>query len=337
MATITPTLSAQRWGEEVYAFFDYYRNPVRVGVDAAHPNGQNPCLFVRHGGGGTGGDYKNQTTSAYGDAFYFPAWMIGTHAATNPAARWDMCCFESGQAYHSDFFTGTQTTLFPRSRALYFPDTIRDAQRAIAAITRLHVQLGFNPNRKVLYGESFGAVMAMLTQLVPPIGGPGRRSVWRRGTFEPDTHDSTVRAVLFAQGQIDCRKIAGVDYMNFANFGGWFGTRTDNSAEFDALPDSVRAMASIRAYLEANELDGAVPTFVANVVQGDHNHPFTNPHDSAQHADLTAALSAAGVTYGEQLRNAGEWENTNWPNDPPAPVLARYQAVEAFLSTHSAP
>lgn len=344
MATLTPTFADVRWGESVYALFDYYQNPIRVGVDAAHPQGQNPVRIVRHGGGGTGGNYSDGRTDAYGEGFFFDAWLLGNHPTTNPAARWDILSFDSGQKSHFDFFTGLQT-IFPRSRSLLFPENVLDCQFAIASLKRFGVQCGFNPNKMVGAGSSFGAWLMGHAALFPPIGGPGRRSVLRQGALNTNTHDSTLRGLMFEVGQVDARRTAGVDYLSFENYHGWVGTRYDNSGEWAALSEDVRRALSIRAYFEAGELDGYTGWFVHNVVQGNHVHPFTNPHDSQQHADLVASMQAGGLVegnglpaegaprrYGQLLRNAGTLDNPNWPSDPPAGALALYQQIEAWMA-----
>lgn len=344
MASITPTFANLRWGDAPYALFDYFQNPVRVGVDAAHPQGQNPVKVIRHGGGGTGGNYTDGRTDAYGEGFFHDAWLIGQHAAINPAARWDILSFDSGQKHHFDFFTGTQT-IFPRSRSLLFPENVYDCQFAIASLKRFAVQCGFNPNKMVGAGPSFGAWIMGMAALAPPRGGSGRRSIWRDGLLRTGTHDSTLRGIIFEGGQVDARRTAGVDYLRFDHYSGWIGTRYDNAVEWNAIPEDVRRALSIRAYFEANELDGYTGWFVHSVEQGTHVHPFDNPHDSQQHLDLIASMQSAGLVegnglpaygqprrYGQMLRVAGTFNNPNWPSAPPAPVLALYQQLETWMA-----
>lgn len=335
MATRNPTLSG-RWGESAWAQFDYWRNPVRVGVDAAHPNGQNPCIFYRPGGGGTGGNHQDIRTDAYGDPFFLFHWLGGAHATSNPGSKWDLCSFSSGQQMHVDFFTGLQT-LFPRTRSLFFPDAIRDCQRAIASIKGQAATLGFDPNKVVGWGDSYGATLLGLSQLAPPLGGGNRRSVWRDGTNLSKSYDSTLRGLLYHQGQIDCRKIGGVDYLAYQHCAAWFGTRYNDSGEFNNLPDAVRAMASARAYIEAGETGGYRGWFLAYVSGvGAGTHPLADPHDTVQAADLETALVAKGLTYAKQVRSADSWRNTNWPNNPGAPELALYNAADTFLAARIA-
>lgn len=331
MASRTPTLSG-RWGEAPWAQFDYYRNPVRIGVDSDHPNGQNPCVFYRHGGGGTGGNFQDLRTDAFGDPFFAIHWMTGGVTGSNPTARWDLCSFSSGQQHHIDFFSGLQT-VFPKSIELFFPDAIRDCQRAIASLKGQHRTLGFNPNKVVGWGDSYGATLLGLSQLAPPLGGGNRRLVWRDGTNLSANYDSTLRGLMFHLGQIDCRVVGGTSYLAYNNCAGWFGTRYNNSAEFDALPAEVRAMASARAYIEAGETDGYRRWFLAYVTGlGTGVKPLADPHDVVQLTDMATALTAKGLTFGSQSRAASGWTNANWPNAPSAGVLALYQAFETFLA-----
>lgn len=344
MASRAVTLSG-RWGEAAYAQFDYWRNPTRIGVDADHPNGQNPCLFVRHGGAGVTGDHGTYRTDAFGDPFYAIHWLGGAQAGSNPSPRWDVCSFSSGQEHHIDFYAGTglaSTSPQPRSLSLYFPDAIRDCQRAISAIKGQHVALGFNPRKVVGWGDSYGATVMGLGQLIPPLGGNGRRRIWRDGVNLTSNHDSTLRALVYHIGQPDCRNISGTDQIHYFNCGGWFGTRTDVSTEFDALPDNVKELSSIIAYLEAggNDIEGCRNWLVAWATGiGDGIKPYGRPgvggsdiHDTAQHTNLVNALTAAGITHGSQLRGPDEWRNTNWPGEPPATQLALYQALNTHLA-----
>lgn len=351
--TTTPTFADQRWGPEPYALFDYYRNPVRDNVDTLHPNGQNPLWIIRHGGGGQLGEYVDVRTSRYGDSFYLPMWLCANQPGSNdnaPATHWDVCSIESGQQTHFEFFSGLQS-LFPRSRQIFMPHAIRDLQRAIASLKHMCRFYGFDPNRCIGYGESYGASLMALAAIVPPFGGPGRRTVWQAGDRRPATHDSTLRGVFMSQAQIDVRNSApgNVDYIAYQNFGGWLGTDMTDSAEFDAVSQRIKASLSIRAYFEAGELDSYPGFFVGNVVQGTHDvHPFQNPHCSQQHADMIAAMVGAGLTettsaggdrrivYGQQLRTGGAYQNTLWPDGPDAASLAKMQPVEAWAAAQIA-
>lgn len=356
---ITPDNADFRWGPEPYALLDYYRNPTRVGVDATHPNGQNPCMLLRHGGGGISGDYResrdNLITGLIYDAFYFPAWLsnhaeAGTGTQGNPASGlfWDVISFDSGQMSHFDSDTGAQT-LFTRSRSLFFPDAIFDCQRAIATIKSHAITLGFNPHKLIGYGESHGSTLLSLSQLYPPMGGAGRRSVARAAARRPLTHDSTLRGVVMSQAQVDCRNISGTDYLLYSNMTGWAGTNiADGGAEWNAVASKTKDSWSIRKFFEAGDLDSYPGFFVGNVVQGNHVKPYANPHDSEQHTELIAAMTAAGLTegtgrtsYGQQLRNGGDWDNSaanggNWPNGPSGAVLASMQVVETWMAAQVA-
>lgn len=331
MATRAPTVSG-RWGEAPYAQFDYWRNPTRIGVDPEHQNGQNPCIFHRHGGGGVGGHHQTLRNDNYGDPFFVLHWLSGGVTGSAPATKWDLCSFSSGQQLHAEFFTPFIAP-YERSRSLWFPDPIRDHQRAVASIKGQAVSLGFNPRKVVGWGDSYGGTVMGLSMLAPTLGGTGRRGVWRDSTNFTTNHDSTLRGAVLQQPQIDCRNISGTDYLASALVAGWFGTRLDSGTEFAAIPAAVRSMASLRAYIEAGETDGYQPWYLAYVSGvGTGVKPLTDPHDTVQLTDLSAALTARGLTHGTNTRAAAAWANASWPNAPGAGVLALYQPIETFLA-----
>jgi hypothetical protein len=337
---INPTLQLQRWGVEPWALFDYYRNPTRVDADADHPNGQNPVLFVRHGGGGTGGDYSEwRDTTVTGTTWYFLRWLLGDQAANESPRHWDICAFESGQRANFAYggYSPPHVVPFPRSESLLFPATVRDCQRAIASITHMHRELGFHPEKRGGFGHSFGATLMGLSQLAPALEGSGGSSTWQEGTDDPRTHDSRLKFLLFQEGQVDFRKVVGgiydgLDYLHYSTAGGWFGTSgLAYPNGFAAVKAETREMASILRYFQVGDVDGYSSWYVTWDAQGDHVHPYTNPHDSQQRTDLLAAIAAAGLVANAAPIDAA-FVNTLWPAGPGATELALYQTIEGWMA-----
>jgi hypothetical protein len=327
MATATPYLGDERWGPDPWCMFDYWRNPTRVGVSASRPLGQNPVLFLRHGGGGTGGDHQFVRTSTLGDTFYFVQWLIGTHPATEPARHWDVVSFTSGQ---QAFTIGGPV---PRSNDMYFPDAARDVQRAIATLRHLGPSYGWSDVDCVGQGDSYGATALAWSQLAPPLVGSGNQLTWTERTRDPWTHSSRLKGLVFHIGQIDARVIGGQNYISHEHYAGWFGTSPFNSDSLDAVPTDIREAASIRRYFERGDLQ-YYPGFMAVwSEQGDHVQPFSNPHDSQQFYDLLEAAAAAGITMDSQLYIPGAYANTQWPAGPNHSALVVYQECESWMAS----
>jgi hypothetical protein len=125
MATSTPTYADQPYGALPFERFDYWKHPDGT------PGG-NPVLFLRHGGGGIGGDYRGFRSDAQGnEAFYFCRWLNNAHT-NSPAQHWDLCSFSSGQFIYGDFQAPGNP--IPRCVAMFEMDAVRSCQRAISRI-----------------------------------------------------------------------------------------------------------------------------------------------------------------------------------------------------------
>lgn len=330
MPSSTPTFADQKWGSEPWCRFDYWRHPTRENVTAEHPNGTNPLLCIRHGGGGTGGDYTMYRTDAIANIWFFFRWLQETGSL---ARKFDICSFSSGQAA---FYSSPQ--VIPKSVSMYFPDSPVDAQRFVATIKHRAVEFGFDPNSMLGMGESFGAVDMSLAMMAPPIVGNGNSRTWLREYRHPQTFDSQLRGVIYHIGQVDCRKTGGVDYIHSYNMAGWFGTRTDSTSETDALPTQVREMASLLSYLERGDTANYRGLFVMWGERGDHVKPYGNPslpgsdvHDSQQFYDLCAALDNRGLPYGKLFYAGNGLTNINYPSAPPHTQTVYYQTIYNWM------
>jgi hypothetical protein len=221
MPSQTPTHSNVRWGSDAWSLCDIYLNPTRI-------TGGNPVVFVRHAGGGTVGTYTDaRDTATGGDEFYFYNWLNGraTDAVggASPSLKWDIVHFTSGQETWSDLVLNNIGQLgddINRSRSVYFPDAIRDCQRAIASIKSLGSRYGFDPNKVITYGNSHGATLTGLSQLAPPLLPVGGK-LWMDSGNCSNTHDSRVRGCVLNQPQVKC----DLTHMGAAEYAAWFGMR----------------------------------------------------------------------------------------------------------------
>lgn len=330
MPTFSPTFADQKWGPEVQCLFDYYPHDVRENVSADHPNGTNPLLCVRHGGGGVGGDHTQYRGSATGDLWYFLRWLQTTSSL---ARKWDICAFTSAQKAH---YSSPQ--VIPLSVPSYAPHNIYDVQRFVASIKAKSDTYGFSPSDMILAGESFGAGICSLAMLAPPLIGTGNQRVFLKAAERPGTWDSQVRGVLYHIGQIDWRKSGGIDIIHAYNAHGWLGTRYDTTADFGAVPDSTRAMISLMAYIERGETQNYRGMFVLWGERGDHTIPYGDPniagsdvHDSDQYTTLTAALAAKNLPHGKLFYSGSGLGNANYPSAPPHTQQVYYQSIYDWM------
>lgn len=220
MPSTTPTHSDVRWGSDAWSLCDIYLNPTR-------DTGGNPVLFVRHGGGGTLGSYRDGRDSAWaGDDWYFHNWLNGratdlSGGGALPSRNWDIVHFTSGQVTWT--WGGASGESPNRSREIYFPDAIRDCQRAIASIKSLGSRYGFDPNRVITYGNSHGATLTGLSQLAPPLLPVGGK-LWMDSGNATNTYDSRVRGCVLNQPQVKC----DLAFMLQSEYAAWFGIRGAN-------------------------------------------------------------------------------------------------------------
>lgn len=127
MATIVPTIENIRWGPERWHLFDYWAHPTR-------DVGGNPCLIWRHGGGGTGGYYKDLWVDVSGAATPFIALYNYLNSASR-AKHFDIISLESAQVGHVIGVGGSSGNLpFPRSKKAWIFDQLADFNRGIAAV-----------------------------------------------------------------------------------------------------------------------------------------------------------------------------------------------------------
>jgi hypothetical protein len=344
MPAAIPTFADQRWGPNTWCKFDYYQNPTRVSVDAKHPQGQNPVLFLRHPGGGTVGSHQWYRNSAQTDFFYFIQWLLGgacvgdpsglqgAQAGTEPSRHWDILSFTSGQQTHD-------VTAINRSISLFSQAAVRDCQRGVASCKHLLVDYGGNPNRSSWLAESYGSTLMGVGQLKPPRLGSGNLRAWTDRIGDPNTHDSRLKGGIWISGPVDLRKLAGVEYFHYSRTTGIFGTHSDNGAEYSNLPADLKEAMSARAFIERGDTAYYSGFYMTFVQAGDHVNPFGDPnvvgsnlHDSRQLTDMTTALSNAGLPYGSKLLQPGEVVNTSWPVGPNPTALAIYQDYENYLA-----
>ena len=323
MTTITPTLSNQRWGPDAHHIFDYAANATRV-------TGGNPLIIYRYAGGATQGDQTGVWDQVNGAESYMYNYFL-TNAGL--AEKFDMVSVVTGQRSIS-------STVI-RCKQMFILDDVRELQVAIAEIKRLG-KIGFgasnqykiNPNKVVVAGASFGATLAMLSQLFPPYIGNGAQITNMHRPTIGGGFSSQCRGVLNHIGQIDARTIAGVDQQMFSNLFGWFGTSgnnpNDGGVEFSAFPNDIKAAASVRAYIQNGDTQYYRPIYNMYVNTGlGHTHPYSDAHDAQQLIELKADLNAAGLLHGASLyqpTDLGQASGTG----PRA--IALYNAVYNFLA-----
>lgn len=225
MPSQTPTHSDVRWGPDAWSLCDIYLNPTRI-------TGGNPVVFVRHAGGGNTGTYTDaRDTATAGGEFYFYNWLNGRASDPSniggalPSLKWDIVHFTSGQAYWQSGSdnVGALEESINRSRSVYFPEAIRDCQRAIASIKSLGSRYGFDPNKVITYGNSHGGTLTALSQLAPPLLPVGGK-LWMESQNSANTHDSRVRGCVLNQPQLKC----DLDFMLQSEYAAWFNIRGEN-------------------------------------------------------------------------------------------------------------
>jgi pimeloyl-ACP methyl ester carboxylesterase len=290
MAAITPTLSDQVWGTELYQRFHYTAHPVR-------DDGGNPLLMCRHGGGGWGGWYDNlfDATDVSNSLFEFCL-------SEDRPMHFDIITFDSAQVL---FTTGTTNDYsLARSRRAYIMEQARDIQRAVCAIKKWgsgwdnSTSYRINPNKIILKGHSHGSTICGLSQIIPPVTSEGDTTMLADSLYSCAGFDSRVKGVIYHDGQIDARSIGGTDYIDASIFPAWFGASYADDTEFDALPSHVRSAASLRAYIEAGDTKYWVPHLIVyNTTLGAHSYPLANAHDGVQLRDLSVACRSKGLSH----------------------------------------
>lgn len=305
--TVAPALGNVRCGPGGDDLFDYYPNATRLLQG-------NPVVLHRHGGGGNLGFHQDARIiytfpvngGLPGETWYFYHWLRGAWAAfgQSPSLPWDLITFSSGQRSHESV-GGTEQDYTPvpaAHRSILMPDQIRECQRNIATIKRMAgltisgVKLGFDPNRGIGYGESYGATLHALAQLAPPISSNGGHKTWYDGIYTPGTHDSRLRGCVLWEPQIKC----DITYMWAAlNYSGWFGGRSDSSSAQD---QSVFG-AQLR-WTEATRLLDVSGTWHRNAFSG---------LVVADRVNLRGVNCAAGVYIVEQINSSQQIKLTTSP------------------------
>lgn len=303
---IVPTLSAIRWGPQPWQLFDYKAHPVR------DPGG-NPCLVFAHGGGHLGGNYKDiwlidgTAVQPYNVLLNFLLTpTLGTH--------FDIVSLESAQWRHTDADaagTGSVNPGFSPSQKVYFwTDGMNDYKRGVAAVKAWGQGFNnssafrMNPDLFIGGGQSAGAVKSCLAQITGPLTFGNRQKTFASRITEAGQYDSSVNGLLWLQGQIDFRNKnyngTTTDYSTGTDQKGYFGTRDDDGgADWNNLPQFLKAAISIVAYLENRDLQYWKPLFNLQIEQGNHLLPLVNGHDSRQLRDLNIAMEGAGLKLGE--------------------------------------
>jgi hypothetical protein len=339
MTLYSPTVPDFRYGPRAWNLCDYGRNVVRDAVDAEHPNGQNPVLFWRHGGGMIAGDYADCRDSTITTFWHFWRWLLGDYPTVAPGRHWDVCWFTSAQQTWTPF-AGFSATRIERSASTFHPKTTEDCQHALASLTHYARVLGFDPNQRGGGGDSAGAWLMLLAALAPPLLGSGNQRTFLEGTREPGTHDSLLKFLLFHIGQIDWRRPGGVQTFGTSGYSGYFGTGLSDPAmqpSLDAYPEELLESGSPLAYLERGVPAPAEVAHLPGVCtiwtpQGNHVKPYDNLHDSAQQGTLDAALAACSIPRQSLTLSGQGLNNPNYPGAPSGSVLTRYQLLETFMA-----
>jgi hypothetical protein len=289
--SLSPTLTAQRWGNKSCDLFEYYPHATR---DA----GGNPLIIYRHGGSGTSGTYQDDKTV---DREVANFTEFATNSANGLGRHFDVLFLESAQRSLGSTVTS--------GNRLLMVSAVRDIQRAICEIKRLGV-IGFgatnqykvNPHQVGGMGLSWGAGAMMLTQLFPALRGTSQGRTFSTSAYRAHSFDSSLAFLIFNAGQPDIRKISTVDQIHYSNLAGYFGTSSTSSTEWDLIPNPTRESLSCLAYFANGDVPFCPPTAVLYNVQGTHAVPYGDPggnndiHDSKQGTDLVAALTAAGIS-----------------------------------------
>lgn len=319
--TIVPTLSQQRYGQEEHQIFDFLAHNTRL------PGG-NPLMIYRCGGGGVGGDYRSVWDSVNGDEVYFMNYLNTVAPNSTP---FDILSVQTTQRNLNGgpSIRGFKTSIL---------ESIPEFQVAIAELKRQGV-IGFGPSNQykidprkiILFGSSWGATLAILSQLHPPYVGASGQRTSAVNQYLGGNYTSQVRGVINHIGQIDCRRIGATEQMNFAIMYGWFCTsQTDAGAEYIALPARVKDAASIRAFIQNGDTQFYRPIF--NLYQeniGTHFHPYTQAHDSQQYTDLNADLAAAQLSHSGRLYASGDMNSQTNPSQS----ASLYSYMHTWMAT----
>lgn len=295
-------VTAQSWGAQPWEKFDVYPHATR------DPTG-NPVIVYRHPGGGIGGYYNDVWTTNRAPAWFFKY----LHTTTSLGLHFDVISVETAQRSIDTLATGRKTFVLGHAN---------DFQRAVSALKQIG-RIGFSggtyksdPRRYVGWGESHGANVEALSQVMPRIFAP---PIWgEKSSFS--TSDPALNAIVYHIGQPDVRD--GVSL--YSNMVGWQGTNLAAATQWNALPVALKQAMSLQWYVEQGN---GVPLYIMYAVLGDHIKPYTNVHDSQQGTDLAAAMATARLTYALNIYSS----ESNWLDDTPTAV-ANYSALYTWLA-----
>jgi acetyl esterase/lipase len=315
--TIIPTVADIRWGRSMCQRMDQLKHPIR---DA----GGNPWIAHRHGGGGVVGSKEADWISTVGGGTFANfAQYLNTVKTAASDTHFDCIALGTRQAILSPpQFRGDQA---------FFPECVLDVKRAIMTIKTRAAEMGLDPNKGFLMGESHGGWLTLMTMCTAPLVGNGGSKTEQLRRYGAASFDSTVRGYISQSGMIDVRRTANVDQIHFTNLQAWFGTRADianetgtapnnTGVEWNAVTADLKAATSPLAYIENNDTRYFRPLYITGAIVGNHVHPYGDPngsgsgdfgpsvHDSKQATDLYAAMQAKGLNATLNLFNRGDFD-----------------------------
>lgn len=306
----SPDYSAKRYAPHLQCRLDIYKNPVQ-------DSGGNACLMIWHGGAWNSNDRflcTVPTAKGYGLAYHL------TNVASSSGVHWDVVSVDYRMSAY-----GTPTPGYSAARTsgpVWFPGPFEDVASSVQWLKDNASTYGINAAKICGMGTSAGATMALVTAL--------RRSApWDRTTWTPTRarykSSSSLPVVVNYIGAIDLRTIAGVDQIVWSNLTGLFQAATQ--AEFQAIPDKVKAAASPLAYLQSGTIEaqpaGVYSVYIQTV--GGGTHPYVDPHDSQQAVDLDTALDAVEIDHTYEV------VTDNWDDVALASSALLSERVKTFM------
>lgn len=281
--------------------------------------GPRPVFIWLHGGGGYTGDHYRLWVNGQ------PMNRFADYLNGSSLSNFDVVSLGVPQ-YTNDGPTsaGHLPTMTDATLGVVWPTS---AVNCVAGIN--HVISLLNPSGVILGGFSYGGLMAgtaMLSGLLTQCDGfvgyyiaPDARKAGHLpgGSYNGDLHISC------GTHAPDC-----VHWSQLKGIGG-----VESEAAWNAIPPQVRQAASIRWYIDNGHTAHYKPMWLGNADDlGDHRMPYGDPvrvgaqtHDSQQHVDLVAALTAHSLAFEEftMVDNSG-WESAT-EGDP------MNAAAEAFM------
>lgn len=316
---ITPDHLDVQWDIDAHCRVDIALHSVRA------PEG-NPAFVIRNSGDGGMGRDKREPWVA-GQPFNVLAnWLLqqtimpcDVWSVSTPQSHWGNPVSAAHLSTTSDERM-TRPVLFPES--VYWLKTFFQWANRFAVGGEVHWQLGTTLGHKagdyVGVGRGFGALL----QAVACFSGP-RPPATSNGQLIPGTEfgpygtTSAIKALVLHDLPIDVRNLAGVEQLYWFAMRGLFGTY-ETIAEWQSVPQWVKAQASPLAYVQRGETRFMVPQYLVGTAVGNRIHPFGDPatgagsdiRDAQQWSDYNVALAAVvppSVRAGEIIVD-GAWE-----------------------------